>query len=243
MFNAARFVGALSGGGLQSDADLITAIAAAASDPPFLSLGFGAAYVNNPSPDIARSRMAIREHQAAAATISRIKISTDPARTANGALPRVLGTDYDAAEQGDALHDARVSVLRTWEPASQGLYIQRQRLLSAAVSNFTTWPHAAVMIAALRAAHRVAFLLIAETLRKAADNTMDPRDRADIKSAVEAELKRVLLDPLNVRGNQGHVSAVSAEVVATTLLPAVDIDIRIRSLDWPTDITFTLQYA
>jgi hypothetical protein len=46
-------------------------------------------------------------------------------------------------------------------------------LTQIAVSNFTTWPHAAVMIAALRAAHRVASLLIAETLRKATDNTSD----------------------------------------------------------------------
>jgi hypothetical protein len=243
MFGLAKFVGALSGGGLGADSTVVTAFASAESSPPFLSIGYGMVYVTNPTSQIARGRIGLRQHHVASAEIAGMLVSTDPARTANGALSRVVGTDYDAADEGDTLHDARISVMRTWLPASQGIFIQRQRLLSAAISNFTTWPHAAVMLEALKAAHRVAFLIVADTLRKNSDSTMDARDRKDLESACNAELKRVLLDPLNVRGNPGHVTTATAEVNSATLLPAVDIDIRLGSHEWPDDVTMTLQYA
>lgn len=242
-FNAARFHGALVGGGLGSDSSLVTAIASQAIDPPFLSMGYGAAYVTNPVNAIGRGRLGLREHEVAAARIGLLLISTDPGRTASGELERVVGTDYDAAVEGDTLHDARVAVLKTWEPASEGFFIQRQRLLSSNVSNFISWQHAAIMIAALRAAHRVAFALVLEHFRTTEGNTLDPREAADIQSAVNAELERVLITPLNVRGMSGHVSAVGSTVSLSTELPAIDIEIRIRPLGYGEDLTFTLQYA
>jgi hypothetical protein len=233
----------LQGGGLGTDADLITAIAGTSIEPPFLSLGYGAAYVTNPSNAVARGRLALREHEVAAARISSSLISTDTGRTASGPLARVVGTDYDAAVEGDALHDARVSVLRTWEPASQGIFVQRQLLLSSNVSNFIAWPHAAVMLVALAAAHRVAFRLVLEIFRRTSTGTMNPKDAADIDAAVEAELERVLLEPTNVRGNTGHVTALSATTSLTAALPAIEITIRISPLGYGEEISFTLQYA
>jgi len=96
---------------------------------------------------------------------------------------------------------------------------------------------------ALRAAHRVAFRMVLELFRKTSTGTLDPKDAADIDSAVEAELERVLLQPTNVRGNQGHVSALGSETSLTTLLPAIAITIRIRPLGYAEFISFTLQYA
>jgi len=243
LFNKAKFCGGLMGGGREGDSTLIAAIASSESSPPFLSMGYKLGYCVNPTAQIARARIGIPQHQVAAAHLATMAISTDPARTANGALRNVVGVEYDAADQGDALHDARVSTFRTWLPASQGIFIQRQRLFSAAISNFTTWPHAAIMIQALKLAHAEAFLLIAETLRKNADGTMDARDRKDIEESIQQTFDINLLEPLNVRGTRGHVSSATVEVDSATVLPAVNIDIRISAPEWPYAVTFTLQYV
>jgi hypothetical protein len=243
LFAEARFAAALAGAGLATDTEVISATAATAIDPPFLSLGYSAAYVSSPVALPGRGRLALRQHEVAAARISRSLISTDPGRTASGALRRVVGTDYDAAIEGPALHDARISVLRNWEPASQGMFIQRQRLLSSTVSNFRSWQHAAVMIQALRAAHRVAFLLVLELVRRSPAGTIDPRDAADIEEAMLAELGRVLISPLNIRGRPGHISAAGVHVFRTTPLPALDVEIKIRPLESLEDLRFVLQYA
>lgn len=242
-FNAAQFVGAMVDGGREVAATLITAITGTAIEPPFLSMGYGAVYVSNPSFAIARARLGLRQHEIASALVSTLAVSTDPGRTANGALKRVVGTDYDAAVQGSTLHDARVATVRNWKPASEGLFVQRQRLLSSSVSNFTSWQHAAVMLVALSATHRVAFLMILDLFRKLATGTLDPRDAKDIEGAINAELSRVLLQPTNVKGTQGHVSATSATVSLTELLPKVSITVKVRPFGYAEDLAFTLQYA
>lgn len=243
LFSAARFIGALAGASRDTDTDVITAIAATAIDPPFLSLGYGAAYVTKSRAQQGRGRMSLREHEVAAIRIRQSLVSTDPGRVASGALGQVVGTDYDARLEGEALHDARVGTLRSWEPATKGLYITRQKMLADVNSNFVSWQLAAVMIVALRAAHKVGVQLILESLRRTSAGTLDPRDAADIERAMLGEIERVLLTPLNVRGTQGHISAASVSVSKTTPLPALSAAIRIRPLGWPDELTFTLEYA
>jgi hypothetical protein len=248
LFAAAYFGSALFGTGLEDDTDVITAFASTAADPPFLSAGFGYGYKTNPRSQVGRGRIALREHEVASLRIANSLVSTDPGRTASGALSKIVGLSYDAALQGSALHNARISALRTWEPASKGVYIQRQRLLSDVASNFTTWQHAAVMVQALRAAHRVAFQLVLETLRRKSTGTLDDRDAVDIEEATQAEIVRTLgpsatAGPLNVRGTPGHISAVGVSVSRIVLLPAVRVTIKIRPLGWAEDLTFTLEYA
>lgn len=243
LFSKAYFVGALAGAGLEPDTSVITATVSSVADPPFLSMGYGASYTTNAAAEIARGRTALREHEAAAIRIAGSLISTDPGRVASGALKHVVGTDYDSALKGDALHDARISVLRTWEPATKGLYVKRQRLLSQSGSNFRSWQHAAVMITALRAAHRINVQLMLDNMRANADGTIDGRDAADVKASTEKELKRVLADEQNARGTRGHVSAYSATVDRVLQLPALRIDIRIRPLYAVEDLTVALQYA
>lgn len=242
-FSEGRIIGALCGSGLETDADVITAFGSTDADPPFISVGFGAAYRTNPRPTQGRGRIALREHEVASFRIAKSHVSTDPGRTASGSLRSVVGTDYDAALEGDALHDARIACLRTWEPHSRGLFIQRQRMLAPVDSNFRSWQHAAVMIVALRAAHRIAFQLVLEIFRRTSSGTIDPKDAEDIEKATEAEIDRVLSTPLNVRGQNGHISARSVTVDQSVLLPQIRADVRIRPLGYGEDIEFTLQYA
>lgn len=243
LFSEARFIGAMAGASLDTDSNVITAFAAAAADPPFLSIGYGAAYATSPIALPGRAILALREHEVAAIRASLSLISTDLGRTASKALAQVVRAGYDQALEGSALHDNRISTLKTWTPSAEGVFITQQRLLSASISNFTTWPHAAVMITALRSAHRVGFLLILDSLRRTATGTMDPRDAKDIEAAINAELVRVLLDPLNARGTRGHASAVGCGVDLATILPSVGIDVRVRPLGYVKDLTMRLQYS
>lgn len=242
-FNAARFSAGLMGAGLEDDTDVIDAFGATFIDPPFLSVGYGAFYVASPTRAVGRAVVMLRQHEAAAMRVARSLISTDPGRTASGPLSRVVAIDYDAAVEGDALHDARIAVGRTWSPASEGYFIQRQRLLSKSTSNFQSWQDAAIMLVALAAAHRVAFQMVLELFRSTEANTLDPREAADIEGAVGAELEAVLIAPTNAKGTQGHVSAVGCSVSLTEELPAIIVGIRIRRHGYAEDLQFSLQYA
>jgi hypothetical protein len=241
-FNAARFTAGMMGAGLEEDTDVIDAFAASFVDPPFVSVGYGAFYLNSPTNAVGRAFVMLRQHEVAAMHVALNMISTDPGRTASGPIKRVIAIDYDAAIEGDALHDARIAVGRSWS-SSEGYFIQRQRLLSKSTSNFTSWQDAAIMLVALAAAHRVAFQMVLELFRSTELNTLDPREAADIKGAVDAELGAVLLTPTNAKGTQGHVSATAATVSLTEELPAIIITIRIRRHGYAEDLQFSLQYA
>lgn len=245
LFNAFKFTGFAHGGSKDATpADVVTNTVSTAYDPPFGTVGYGGFYVVNPRPEIGRAIMRIREHEVFALLLPAMKISTDPARVASGALPLVVGLDYDKRTQGDSLHDARISIGRTFNPpAQEGVFINRQRLLSASNSDFTTWPHAAVMIAALRAMYPVVNLYLVEGLRQTATSTMDPRDIALMREDCNRALTAALVTPDNVRGIQGHVSEASATISATVQLPAVGGTIRIRPLNYATDIEFTFMFA
>lgn len=244
LFSAAQFFGALYGASEDTPTNVVTAIDGTVSTPPFLAGLYGKAYAVNPSATPGRGIIALSAHEVAAMRIAASLISTDPARTASGPLAGVTGTNHDARLEGSALYDARVGCLTTYASRlSGGVFLQSVRLLDAPTGDFEYWPHAAVMIAALRAVHPVAWLQLSELYRQNANATMDARDRASLKSACDRALASALLQPLNVRGYPGHVSAASASVSATTELPAIDVEIAIRPLGYGKDIKFTLRYA
>ena len=68
-------------------------------------------------------------------------------------------------------------------------------------------------------------------------------DAKAIEEMIFGKLEDTLIEPLNVRGTQGHISAAGVSVSRLTALPAIDIEISIRSLDWPTAISMRLRYA
>ena len=247
LFEAGHFFGALYGLGAEVAATAIAAVDGTTAAPPFVgglfSQGYGG-YCVNPRATPGRGIMALCAHDLAAVRISQCLISEDPARTASGPLRGVTGTKWDARLEGSAIYEARVGALTTYQSRlSGGVFLQRVRLLDAPGGDFTSWQDAAVMIAALRAVHPVAWIHLLESFRQNADLTMDARDRAGLKSACDRALGAALLTPLNKRGVPGHVSAAAATVVATTQLPAIDVQIAIRRLGYGEDLTFTLRYA
>lgn len=244
LFSKAYFLGAVFGAGRGTAAEFITATASQAWTVPFGGPLYGFVYVTSPVARPGRGTLALGAHELAGVRIALSQISTSPARTASGPLKKATGASYDARLQGSALYDARIGAPVTYQPRlSGGVFLQGVKLFDAPVGDFKDWPDAAVMIAALRAAHPVAWLQIEELYRTNANGTMDARDRADLKSAVMRALSQSLVEPLNVRGFPGHVSEVNATVVSTTVLPNVDVQIAIRRLGYGKFINFTLRYA
>jgi hypothetical protein len=244
LYNEGYYCGALYGSGQDTDTATVTAFAANIANPPFASPGYGEFYVTNSYSEQGRATIALREHEVAARRIARIAVSTDPGRVASGPLERVVGIAYDAAIEGDVLHDNRVSAGRTWRPRAKGFFIQRQRVLDKTDGNFKAWPHVAVMVTALRAVDRVMTRTVLETLRRTATGTMDPNDAKDLETAAHAEIDAVLGDSqTDVRGRPGHISARKVTVSRSTVLPAVRFDVRIRPKDYPTDLQAFVMYA
>lgn len=244
LYSAGFVCAALCGAGLETASAAITAFATTVANPPFVSAGYGAGYVTHPRPTQGRGRLALREHEIAAIRIAGDLVSTDPGRTASGALPNVRGVDHDARLEGDAIHDARLSALRSWEPHARGYFVQRQRMLHPVDSDFTSWPFVAVMMVAIRAFNRVAFQLVLDTMRRSPTGTIDARDAAAIEEAGEAEIDRVLgSTQTNIRGTRGHVSAFGVRVNRAVLLPRLEASLSLRPLGYPDDITFTVQFS
>lgn len=249
LFATADFFGALAGCSEASDASVVAATSAIVATPPFVSAGYGKGYVTNPVAAPGRGLLALSQVDAVSA--ARIfaggdagLISSDPGRTASGALPRVVATNYDSRLEGTALEVARISTFTTYQRRlSPGVFVKRQRLLDSAVGDFYSWQDAAIMIAALRAVHPVAWLALLEGFRQNADGTLDASEIAGLKSACDRALGMALLQPTNARGLPGHVTAASATPSRTEVLPRLRVDFRIRRLGYAEDLTFALQYA
>jgi hypothetical protein len=99
------------------------------------------------------------------------------------------------------------------------------------------------MCVALKAAHRAGFQTILDSLRKTSTGTLDARDAKDIEEAIMSGIDAALINPQNVRGTRGHISAAGVTVSLVTLMPNIDIDISIRPLGYPDDITMRLRYS
>lgn len=243
LYAKGRFYPMLCGTGLEDDVTTAAAFAATQTDPPFLSGGYGAGYRQSPRPTPTRGRFALREHELAAMRITAIKISTDPGRGASGALANVLGVDYDAAQAGSLLHDARIGTLRNWHPEADGYFITRQRMLAKSDSNFESWQFAAMMCFALRAVRHGLFLYQLETLRRTPTSTLDPRDAADIQATCESLIDQVLIVPENERGLPGHISARKVTVSLTTQFPQISVGVSIRPHGYSSDLRASLEYG
>lgn len=245
LFSTADFFGAMAGCSEASAASVITATASTVATVPLVSAGYGRAYASNPQAQIGRAIMSLPEAEAVMGSrIAGSLISSDPARTASGALPRIIATNYDARLQGGSLEANRISTLRTYQKRlSPGVFVARQRVLDAPTGNFYSWQDIALMVAALRAVHPVAWLMIADGFRANADGTMDEIEAVAVDSAATRALGAVLLQPTNARGVQGHVTDAIAVASRTTVLPSVRVDISISRLGYAEAITFALQYG
>lgn len=242
-YSKGRFYPMLGSASLDVDTVVAAAFASTAVDPPFVSVGYGTAYWTSPRATPTRGRFALQEHDAAAVRIQGIAVSTDPGRGADKSIQQIVGVSYDAALEGSLLHDARIGTLRSWNPEATGYFVNRQRMLCAADSNFISWQFAAVMAEGLRATQRALFLFALETLRRTKTSTLDPRDAADVKTACEDEIDTVLVKKENARGLPGHISAKTVTPSLTAVLPELSVKVVLRPHGYPSDLTATLEYG
>jgi hypothetical protein len=245
LFAAAEFFAIAAGTTEASAASLITATAATIATPPLVSIGHGKGYSPNPSPTPARGMMALDFAGAVVGSrIAQSLISTDPGRTASGPLPRIVATTYDSRLEGGALEAARISTFTTYQRRlSPGVFVCRMRLLDGPLGDFYSWQDAAIMVAALRAVHPVAWLAVLEGFRQKANGTLDETEAVSLDQASTRALQVALMSPLNVRGIPGHVTNAIATASRSTVLPEVQVDFAIQRLGYAEDLTFTLQYA
>lgn len=137
-------------------------------------------------------------------------ISTDLARVADGPLTGVLAISHDEFHTPD-LDDAKISTSRTF-PMSAGYFLTNMRLKSPMGSDFLYWQHARIMNAACRAVAQEQMLFINAGFDTNPDGTIAEHEAKRLESRVNEKLRVVLMDPQNVEGTQGHVSAVRYSV-------------------------------
>jgi hypothetical protein len=175
---------------------------------------------------------------------SRVLISTDLARVAEGALGGVLGITFDGNDD-PSIDDAKISCLRTW-PGQPGFFVGKARLKSSNGSDFTDWHFLRVMNRACRIARDSMIQFQGEGFRTVSGGTLDPRDAADIKAIVDDALAAGLLRPDNARGVPGHVSAVSITVdLAEPIVSSgkLKIKLRLRPLGYADDIVINVGFT
>lgn len=211
-----------------------------------LSLGYGTGFMTAPRSRVANNVIPLRQHEVAAVLAALNLISTDLARVANGAIPGMLYTDFEAFAQGAALDTARVSTFRKWT-GFLGYYINNQRMLTNQVSDFRFLQHARCMATAARTAWFTQLPALASVgLRTNANGTIDAGDRSDVRTKVLGALSAALLEPTNAEGKPGHVSAVDYSVngaIDLNTTGVVETNVSMRPLGYPKAISTTLRYT
>lgn len=175
---------------------------------------------------------------------SRVLVSTDMARFAEGALGGVLGITFDAADS-DLLDSAGVTTLRTW-PGAPGFYMANSRLKCPPGSDFTDLHFGRIMDLACSTLRNAMLQFSSEGFRTVAGGTLHPLDAADIESVGNEALANVLLRQSNARGTGGHVSAVSITVDLTNNIvetSQLKVKMRIRPLGYAKDIVISAGFT
>jgi hypothetical protein len=144
---------------------------------------------------------------------SRVLPSTDLSRFAEGSLNGV-GHIYFDGNADRTLDAAGFATLRR-HPGIPAYYISNGRLRAPIGSDFTDLQFGRVVDIACRGVYEAQLPFQGEGFRTQADGSLDPNERADIKTAGNDKLAELLLRPKNARGRPGHVSSVSYEVDAT----------------------------
>lgn len=163
----------------------------------------------------------VRKTSAASVTSVRgatVLVSTDLARFAEGALPSVVGINFDSTND-QSLDNVQIATLRTW-PGISGFYVCKARLASNPPSDFTDVHFGRIMDLTCRTVYEAQLPFQVEGFRTVASpaGAIDPLDKADVEKAVQGALNSKLMQPKNARGRTGHVSAVSYSVDGTNNL-------------------------
>ncbi len=225
-----------------AEANILSA-AAALSDRRICP-GYGTHYVASALPYEGFSMRKVSLMTSVAARASRVLVSTDLARFAEGALGGVAGIDYDS-NSSDLIDAAGVTTLRTW-PGAPGFYIANARLKAPPGSDFTYLHFGRIMNLACSTLRNAMLQFSSEGFRTLPGGTLHPLDAADIESAGNEALANALVRPTNARGTGGHVSSASVTVDLNHNINSTDelkVKMRIRPLGYAKDIIMTAGYT
>lgn len=171
-------------------------------------------------------------------------ISTDLSRVASGPAEGVIKIYFDESND-QTLDSDKIGGMRTFV-GMPGFYIANAPLKSPFGSDFTDLQFGRVMDVACRTTYAALFPYISESLRTTLSGTIDPRDAAMIEASVNSALRDALLNPLNARGNPGHVSDCKYSVDQTVNLNTTQTlvgTVGIRPLGYSKIIATTLFFT
>lgn len=171
-------------------------------------------------------------------------ISTDLARVATGPLTGVLAISHDEYVT-ETLDAAKISTSRTM-PLANGYFLTNMRLKSPAGSDFLYWQHGRIMDVACRtvAAKQMQFLSAGYAVND--DGTLQEYEAKRLESIVNDALMVELMDPKDVEGAPGHVSAFKYTVDRTNNVlssQTLQSKVAIRPKGYVKDIVTELGYA
>jgi hypothetical protein len=143
-------------------------------------------------------------------------LSENLGRKASGSLVGVVAIYNDEGTNTSFSEADKIITLRTYR-GENGFYITNGYLRSPSGSDFLYWDWGCTMDEICETISEAERKWLLKKLRVVADGTghLDSRDAARVESAVRAALKSKLLDPTNIEGYKGHVSAVSYSVDQT----------------------------
>jgi hypothetical protein len=171
-------------------------------------------------------------------------ISTDLGRVADGAVTGVTAVTHDEYLTPE-MDDARFSTLRTF-PLEQGYFITNMRLKSAVGSDFEYWQHGRMMDVACRTVVLAQNKFVNSGFDTNADGTIAAFEAKRLNGIVTSKLAVQLLDPQNVEGKKGHVSALKYAVDETTNFLATNTlasSVGIRPKGYAKFITTSIGYT
>jgi hypothetical protein len=138
-----------------------------------------------------------------------VKISTNPARYADGALTGWSDPTYDEFLNGSTYEPAKLVAPRRFQ-GDAGLFVNQSLIKSQTGSDYVYWQWGAVINRAAQVTASALRRFINSSVRVLTDGTgfIDPRDKAVIEGYVNKQLKATIMQPINAEGTPGHASAI-----------------------------------
>lgn len=180
----------------------------------------------------------------AAARALRELISTDLARVKSGPLTGVLEISNNEFDNQD-MDIAKFSVSDT-KPLVVGYFLTNMRMKSPTGSDYKYWQHRRIMDVMCRTVAGALVLYLSQGFATNSDGTIEESEAKRIEAEVSEKIKIALVDPKNVEGRAGHVSAFSFTVDRSNNLlqsETLQTSVAARPFGYAKTITTELGFA
>lgn len=240
--NIYRYVRAIMSAGNDTEANVITAWAASASNR--ISVMHGTADVVSGKGFEGWGSPAMQTSTLLAARAAKALLSEDPGRVKSGALVGASNPSHDEY-LNEQLDQHKIGTVRTYAK-KEGLFITNAWLKSSAGSDYRYWQHGRVMDTACDEVYQKQLLFISSEPRTNSDGTVYELDARAFETDVENGLRNKLTRPNNASGRPGHASDLSYTLDRTVDLLAtqtIESNFAVRPLGYPKQINTTLGFS